>query len=116
MNQTEQPSDGQTPAQRAELIAVFACLASMVCLFLVSQPVGKLLQVWWAGTLLCLLFPIGLTFTILYGSCVHREMGRLARAFFLFLSSLLIYGGICVALAIVAFVAVAILPLSRFHN
>jgi hypothetical protein len=43
-------------------------------------------------------------------------MGRLARAFFLFLSSLLIYGGICVALAIVAFVAVAILPLSRFHN
>jgi hypothetical protein len=115
MNPIEQPTEVQTPAQRAEIIATFACLASLICLFVVSQPVVEFLHVRWAGGLLCLLFPIGLTFTILYGSSVHREMGRVMRVLFLFGNSLLIFGGICLALLVVAFVAVAQLPLSRFH-
>lgn len=115
MNPTDPPTEAQTPAQRAEVIAAFACLASMICLFVVSRPVVDFLHVWWAELLLCTLLPIALAFTILYGSCVHRELGRVARACFLILNSLLIFGGICLALAAVAFVAVAILPLSRFH-
>jgi len=111
----EPPTEAQTPAQRAEIIAGLACLAAMVSLFVVSRPVVDVLHVWWAGWSLCTVLPIALAFAILYGSCVHREMGRVARALFLFLNSLLIFAGICLALAAVAFVAVAILPLSRFH-
>jgi len=115
MHQTEPITEVQTPAQRAEAIAAFACLVSLVCLFLVNQPVANFLQVWWAGLLLCTLLPIALAFAILYSSGIHREMGRAARALVLFLNSLLIFGGICVALVAVAFVVVAVLPLNRFH-
>lgn len=115
VNPTEQPTEVQTLAQRAEILAAGACLASLVCLFTVSRPVVEFLQVWWAGGLLCLLIPIALTFTILYGSCVHREMSRLLRVWFLFGNALLIFGGICLALLAVAFVVVALMPLSRFH-
>ncbi len=115
MKLTESPTEAQTPAQRAETFAALACLTSLVCLFVVSRPVVDFRHVWWAGLLLCTLPPIALAFGILYGSCVHREMGRVVRAWFLVLNSLLIFGGICLALAAAAFAAVAILPLSRFH-
>jgi hypothetical protein len=75
----------------------------------------EFLHAWWAGLLLWWFIPVALTFTILYGSCVHREMGKVARALFLFGNALLIFGGICLALLAIAFVAVAQLPLSRFH-
>lgn len=112
---TEQPTEAQSPAQRAEIIAVFACLASLVGLLAARGPVVGFLHVWWAGLLLCLLVPIALTFAILYGSCVHRELGKVVRVLFLFANSLLIFAGICVGLAAIAFIAVAMLPLSRFH-
>lgn len=115
MNPIEEPTEVQTPAQRAEIMATFACLASLICLFVVSQPVVGFLHVKWAGELLCLLMPMALTFTILYRSCVHRELGRVVRVLFLVGNALLIFGGICLALLAVAFVAVAQLPLSRFH-
>lgn len=115
VNPTEPLTEVQTPAQRAEIMAAFACLTSLVSLFAISQPLVEFLKVWWVGGLLCLLLPIALTFTILYGSCVHREMGKLARGLFLFGNSLLIFGCICLGLLAVAFVAVALMPLSRFH-
>jgi hypothetical protein len=115
MNQTEQPVEVQSPAQRAEISAALACAASVVYLFSVGGPAVEWFQVRWAGLLFCTLLPIALTFTILYGSCLHREMRRAARTGFLLLVSLLIFGGACVALGIIAFIACAVLPLSRFH-
>ena len=115
MIQAEQPAARQSPAQRTGIIAAFACLASMACLFSVAKPAVEWLQVWWAELLVYTLPPIALTFTILYRSCIHREMKKAVRAWFLLLISLLIFGGVCLAFAAIALVALANFPLSRFH-
>src|ERR1017187_10975369 len=91
----EQPTEVQSPAQRAGIIATFACFACMAYLFSVGEPVVEWLHVWWAGLLIYMLLPLALTFTILYGSCIHREMRSAVRALFLLLVSLLMFGGAC---------------------
>jgi hypothetical protein len=108
-------TETQTPAQRAEIWATLACLASLIGLFMISRPVLEFLRVWWAGLLFYPLVPIALTFAILHRSCVHREMGRVVRVLFLLGNAVLIFGGLCLAAVIIAFSAVALLPLSRFH-
>ena len=115
MNLTEQPAEVQSPAQRAGIIAALACLGCMVSLFSIGRPVVEWFRVWWAELLIYTLLPIALTFAILLGSCIHREMRKVARALFLLLFSLLIWGGVCLALGAIAFIALANLPLSRFH-
>jgi hypothetical protein len=115
MNPTERATEVQSPAQRAGIIAALACLACVIYLFAVGAPAMEVLQMRWAGLLVCTLFPMTLTFTILYGSCIHREMSRAARTLFLLLVSLLIFGGACLSVGIIAFITFAVLPLSRFH-
>ena len=115
MNPTEQATEVQSPAQRAGIIAALACLACVIYLFAVGAPAMEVLQMRWAGLLVCTFLPMTLTFTILYGSCIHREMSRAARALFLLLVSLLIFGSACLSVGIIAFIACAVLPLSRFH-
>jgi hypothetical protein len=115
MNPTERPTELQSPAQRAGIIAALVCFALMACLFGIGKPVMERVHAWWAEMLIYTLFPIGLTFAILHASCIHREMSRAARAGFLLLVSLLIFGGACLALCAIAFMVLANLPLSRFH-
>ena len=115
MLQIEEPAEVQSPAQRAGIIAAFACFACLVYLFWVGEPVVEWLQVRWAGWLIYLLLPLALTFTLLYGSCIHREMRSAVRALFLLWVSVLIFGGACLALGVMGFIALANLPLSRFH-
>jgi hypothetical protein len=115
MRWTEQPAERQSPAQRTGIIAVFACLASTVCLLSVAKPAVEWLRVWWAELLAYTLLPMALTFTILYRGCIHPEMRKAMRALFLLLISLLIFGGVCLALGAFALVALANFPLSRFH-
>ncbi len=116
MNQTELPTEVQSPAERAEIIASLVCLLCVAYVFLVGQPVAEMLQMGWAVFAVCTLLPIALTFTILHGSCLHREMSPAARSLIILSVSLLIFAGACVLLTILAFIACAILPLSRFHN
>ena len=115
MKQTEQPVEVQAPDERAEIVAALACLVSVVYLFAVGEAALAWLQGRWAGLLAGTLLPLALTFTILHGSCCHREMRRAVRELYLALVSLLIFGGVCLALGILAFITVAMLPLSRFH-
>ena len=115
MIQFEQPAEVQSPAQRAGIIAAFACFACLAYVFSVGEPVVEWLQVRWAGWLIYMFLPMALTFSILYGSCIHREMKSAMRALFLLLVSLLIFGGACLALGAIAFIALANFPLSRFH-
>ena len=115
MNHTEQPAEVQSPAQRAGITAVLVCLAYMACLFRVGKILVGWLPVWGVGFLIYALLPIALTFTILHVSCIHREMSKAARGSFLLLISLLIYGLACLALGVIAFIALASLPLGRFH-
>ena len=87
----------------------------MVFLLSLGKPAVEWFRVWWAELLIYTLLPLTLTFTILYGSCIHREMKSAVRALFLLLVSLLIFGGACLALGAIAFIALANFPLSRFH-
>ena len=116
MNKTEQPIEIQSPTQRAGIVAAFACLACMVCLFTVGKEAMEWLQLGRAEMLMIYTFiPFALTFAILYGSCIHRDMKKTARTLFLLLISLLIFGGACLALGAIAFFVLASMPLGRFH-
>jgi hypothetical protein len=61
------------------------------------------------------LLPLTLTFTILYGSGIHREMTKAIRVLFLLLNSCLFYVGACLALGVIAMLAFVFMPISRFH-
>ena len=113
MNQTEQQTEIMSPAQRAEIVAAFACLGCMAYLFSVGKPALELLQAGWVEVLVCVLIPMTLTFTILHGSCIHREMARWMRAGFLFLVACLIFGGDFVFMVVVIFCSAAFPGIGR---
>lgn len=115
MSETEQSIELQSRAQRAGIIAAFACLACSGYLFWVASPAVELLGVWWAELLVYTLIPIALTFTILHGSDFHREMARVARTSFLFLVSCLIFGGTFFFMVVLIFCACAFPGLGRQH-
>ena len=74
------------------------------------------LQLGWAKMLVVYtVVPLALTFTILHGSQMHREMREATRSCFLFLISVLIFAGVCLFLGAVAFFVFASMPLGRFH-
>lgn len=98
MNQSDQPNEVQSPAQRMEIVAALVCLGCQVCLFTFGSAAINHVPFYWAKMLVYILLPLTLTFTILYGSCIHREMRKAARVLFLLLHSLLIYAGACLAL------------------
>jgi len=87
----------------------------MVCLASVGKPEVQWLRAWWAELLVYILLPVTLTFVILYSSCIHREMRSALRALFLLMVSFAIFAGACLALGAIALIALANLPLSRFH-
>lgn len=107
MSETEPSTEVQSPAQRAGIIASFACLACTGYLFRVVSPAVELLGVGWAELLVYTLLPIALTFTILHGSDFHREMARAARTSFLFLVSCLIFSGTFFFMVVLVFCACA---------
>jgi len=107
MDQTEPSTGVQSPAQRAVIIASFACLACSAYLFGVINPAVDSLGAWWAELLVYTLLPIALTFTILHGSNFHREMAEAARTSFLILVSCLIFGGTFFFMVILVFCACA---------
>jgi hypothetical protein len=115
MNPEAPLTSDQPPAQRVGVLAAVACLASILYVAWVGQSVLAWLPVQWLAWVIYLLLPLALTFTILYGSQVHSEMRRAARAFFLLGFSLLIYGGAWLALAAGALILLASFPLGRFH-
>lgn len=116
MHPTEPSPEVQSPAQRAGIVAALACLGCLLCLFTLGKTAMERLELGWAAMLLLYaLVPLVLTFTILSGSCIHREMGKVARALYLLGVSLLIFWGDCLLLAVIAFLTVAVMPLSRFH-
>lgn len=115
MNPDRQFDEVQSPAQRAEILATLACVGCLVYLFSVGGAALDLVPIWWAKVLISALIPLALTFTILYGSNVHREMRRLVRTLFLLLNSVLIFGAACLSLAGLAFLICVFMPLSRFH-
>jgi hypothetical protein len=113
MSQIEQPTDVQSPAQRAGILAALACLVCSTLLVWVARPAVELLPVWWMELLVYVLVPIALTFTLLYASSIHREMRRLARTAFLFLVSCLIFGGVTFFMAAVIFFVMVFTGLGR---
>jgi len=75
----------------------------------------EMLRIPFAGLIGFTFLPMTLTFTILHGSCIHREMKTFRRALFLFVVAWAIFCGACLFAGIFAFIAGAVLPLSRFH-
>lgn len=107
MSEIEPSTEVQSPTQWAGIIAWFACLACSAYLYCVVSPAVELLGVWWAELLVYTLIPIALTFTILHGSDIHREMTRAVRASYLFLVSCLIFGGTFLFVGALVFCACA---------
>ena len=94
-------------------MAVLACVFCCAFLFGIASPAVQLLQAWWAEWLVYALIPIALTFTLLYGSSIHREMARLARAAFLVLVSVFIFIGVAFLMGALFFFATAFADLGR---
>ncbi|HYA79064.1 MAG TPA: hypothetical protein VED19_00980 [Candidatus Nitrosopolaris sp.] len=113
MDQIESSTEVQSPISLGGIIAPFACLTCMAYLFYVVSPAVELLGAGWAEMLVYTLIPIVLTFTILHGSDIHREMTRAGRAAFLFLVSCLIFGGTFLFLGVLVFCASAFPGIGR---
>ena len=113
MDQTESSTEVQSPISLGGIIAPFACLACLAYLFCVVSPAVEMLGVGWAEMLVYTLIPIALTFTILHGSDIHREMTRTGRAAFLFLVSCLIFGGTFLFMGVLVFCACAFPGIGR---
>ena len=107
MEQTEPSTKIQSTTQLGGVIAWFACLACTAYLLCVVSPAVESLGAPWAELLVYTLIPIGLTFTILHGSNIHREMTRTVRASYLFLISCLIFGGTFLFIGALVFCACA---------
>jgi hypothetical protein len=115
MDPIEPKPEVQSPAQRAGIVAALACWACVIYLVRIGEPAMEGLRIPFAGLMVFTLLPMTLTFTILHGSCIHREMKTSVRAMFLFMVALAIFCGACLFAGIFAFMAGAVLPLSRFH-
>jgi hypothetical protein len=112
MSQIEQ-SEVQSPAQREGIMAVLACGLCCAYLFGIASPTVQLLPARWAEMLVYTLLPLTLTFTLLYGSRIHREMARVARAAFLFMVSVLIFTGVAIFMGTLVVLAGAFTELGR---
>jgi hypothetical protein len=100
MNLTDR-SPAQSPAQREGIIAELACLACVAYLFGIVGPVVQSLPHWWEELLVYLL-PLTLTFTLLCGSHIHREMNTAKRtAFLLGTAAVMFAGAVLIVLGIV---------------
>lgn len=107
MSITEPSNEIQSPVSPGGIVATLACLASSVYLLCVVSPAVELLGAWWAELMVYTLLPIALTFTILHGSDIHREMTSVTRTCFLLLASCLIFGGTFLFMGALVFCACA---------
>ncbi len=95
MNQSE-PAQVQSPAERQGILIVVTCLVCCAYLFNFAAPTVAWLNAWWAAWLIYATIPLLLTFTLLHGSRIHREMSEAARDAFLFVVSLAVVFGVAV--------------------
>ena len=101
MNQPK-PAGVQSPAERQGIATVLACFLCIVYLFKFATPTVAWLHSWWAGWLIYVAIPLVLTFTLLHGSRIHREMSEAGRDAFLFLMSVTILVGVVIFMTLVA--------------
>jgi hypothetical protein len=100
MNNDERLSEVQSPLQRDMVIAAIACFVSLLVFYSVARPAVELLEVFWEELLAYAVIPMSVTFIVLYRSCWHREIARMARAGFLFLLSGGIFVGVLFAIGL----------------
>ena len=96
-------------------MAALACALCSAYLFGIASPAVELLQVWWMEMLVYTIIPVTLTFTLLCGSHIHREMPMMKRAVFLFVVSVLMFAGVAFFLGAVVFFGSAFAGLARGH-
>ena len=112
MNLNEQSPEVSSPTG----FAFFACLVSTALLYVVARPVALVLHLWWARALVDSVIPLTIAFTILYCGGWHREMTRVARAFYMLWQSCLIFGGVLILAGVVIVTsAVFFNRFSAFH-
>jgi hypothetical protein len=116
MNEIEQINEGQSPAQRAGLVAWLACLLCLASLFFFAKPAVDLMEIWWEQLLIFALVPTLTAFFILFLSSVHREMKIVRRIFFLLLLALLDFGAVLLFTALVALVLFSFAHLGSGHG
>ncbi len=104
MKDDEQPSEIQSPVQRAFVVASLACFLSLIIFYWVARSAVNLIAVPWVETLVYALMPISVTFVILYRSCWHPEISTAARTVFLLLSCAIL-GGVVFASGILFYTA-----------
>jgi cytochrome bd-type quinol oxidase subunit 2 len=104
VNHHDRPSEFQFPLPRVIVIALLACLVSLLFIYWAARPVVERLEVWWVEWLVYALIPIAVTFIILYCSSWHREITGAARTCSLLLLSCVILGGLLFAIGISVFV------------
>jgi hypothetical protein len=108
-----QPSETQSRAQREAVLAAFACLGCSGLMFGIVTPALQRLHLGWAESPVCVLLPLGLTFVLLYGSSIHREMAKLTRSAYLLLVSVMIFTGTALFFGAIAFFATAFANMGR---
>lgn len=104
------PVEVQTSAERQGVVSVLACLLCFVFLLAFAPPVVAWLNVWWAGWLVYVGIPLTLTFTLLHGSRIHREMSEIRRDTFLFLESL------AMLVSVIVFMLMVVVMVSAFSG
>jgi hypothetical protein len=108
-----QASEIQSRAQREGVLAALACLGCSGLMFGIVAPALQRLHLGWAESLVSVAIPLGVTFVLLYGSSIHREMTRLTRSAYLLLISVMIFTGTALFFGAIAFFATAFANMGR---
>jgi predicted permease len=108
-----EPSEIQSPAEREGVVAALACLVCFIYLLAMAAPAVEWLHLRGAGYFVYIFIPFALTFTLLYGSHIHREMAKVNRAAFLLLASFFIFAGTALFIGAVVFFASVFVGIGR---
>ncbi|MDR3378236.1 MAG: hypothetical protein P4M10_06085 [Verrucomicrobiae bacterium] len=115
LNHNDRPPQAQAPIGASSV----AALISFVFIYWLDSQIVSSLKVWWEQLLVYGVVPMLLAFIILYRSSWHREIRAAARSPLLVLMSLVIFGGVLIALAaamiLLCVVHFAYGDISRFH-
>jgi hypothetical protein len=108
MNANDQSDAYQPPIG----IAASACFICLILVFRVAQPAILQLHFWWAELLGYAIFPLIVTFSILYRSPWHREWGKVARIGSMLLSAGAIF--CCVSIIGLGVITALFVVVNRF--
>lgn len=114
MSQIEHP-EVQSRAQREGIIAALSCLACFAYLFAFGVRSIETLATGWLVWAAYIVLPLTLTFTLLHGSSIHREMAGLKRTAFLLTASGAILIGAAFFLGAIVSIAGIFGGLARGH-